>query len=46
MMQLSKQIPFDDPFVLNAIRGVYILSNVIIAGVWLYVQAKINSKRG
>ncbi|KAI9884688.1 MAG: hypothetical protein M1823_003538 [Watsoniomyces obsoletus] len=43
-MQASKKIPFDDPNVLNGIRGVYILSNIIIAGIYLYVQQQINKK--
>lgn len=46
MMQVSKRIPFDDPFVLNSVRGVYIASNVIIALIYLYVQAQINKKKG
>ena len=44
-MQASKQIPFEDPLVLNIVRGIYLLSNVIIAGVYLYVQSKIDAKR-
>lgn len=46
MMQVSKKIPFEDPDVLMYVRGAYILSNVIIAGIYLYVQAKINAKKG
>ena len=46
MMQVSKKIPFDDPNVLLGIRAVYILSNVIIAAIYLYTQSKINSKKG
>ena len=46
MMQVSKKIPFDDPNVLNAIRAVYVLSNIIIAGIYLYVQQKVNGKKG
>lgn len=45
-MQLSKRIPFDDPDVLTVIRGVYVLSNVLIVGVYLYVQSQINKKKG
>ncbi len=46
LMQTSKKIPFDDPNVLNGIRGFYILSNIIIAGIYLYVQQQINKKNG
>lgn len=46
MMQVSKKIPFEDPQVLTLVRGAYILSNVIIAAVYFYVQTKINAKKG
>lgn len=46
MMQVSKRIPFDDPFVLNCVRGTYIASNLIIAILYLYVQLQINKKKG
>lgn len=46
MMQASKKIPFDDPNVLNGVRALYVVSNLIIAGIYLYVQQKINKKRG
>jgi len=45
-MQASKKIPFEDPTVLNAIRGLYILSNLIIAGLYFYMQTKMNAKKG
>lgn len=45
-MQISKKVPFDNPDVLNAVRALYILSNVIIAGIYLYVQAQIKKKNG
>lgn len=45
-MQISKKIPFDDPNVLNGVRALYIVSNIIIAGVYFYVQAQINKKNG
>ncbi|PWY72717.1 PHO88 family protein [Aspergillus vadensis CBS 113365] len=44
MMQLAKKVPFEDPDVLMLVRGMYILSNVIILGVYLYTQSKINKK--
>jgi hypothetical protein len=46
MMQLAKKVPFEDPQVLMGVRGLYILSNVIILGLYLYTQAKINAKKG
>lgn len=46
MMQASKKVPFEDPNVLNGVRALYIVSNLIIAGVYLYIQNKINSKKG
>jgi hypothetical protein len=45
-MQISKKIPFDDPNVLNGVRALYIVSNLIIAAVYFYVQAQINKKNG
>ena len=46
MMQVSKKIPFDDPQVLMGVRALYIISNLIIAGIYLYMQQKINAKKG
>ena len=46
MMQLSKKIPFDDPQVLLGVRGLYVVSNLIIVGIYLYLQQKINKKKG
>ncbi|KAI1636228.1 phosphate transport-domain-containing protein [Biscogniauxia mediterranea] len=45
MTQVSKRIPFDDPNVLNGVRAMYIISNLIIAGIYLYVQLQINKKK-
>ncbi|KAI4089209.1 MAG: hypothetical protein L6R42_001881 [Xanthoria sp. 1 TBL-2021] len=45
MMQVSKKIPFDDPQVLLGVRILYIVTNIIIAGVYLYLQNKINAKK-
>ena len=45
-MQASKKIPFDDPRVLNGVRVLYVVSNLIIAGLYLYVQQQINKKKG
>jgi hypothetical protein len=46
MMQVSKRIPFEDPTWLNGIRGMYILSNVIILGIYFLVYKNIKSKNG
>ena len=46
MMQASKKIPFDDPMVLNGVRALYVVSNLIIAGIYLYVKMQIDKKRG
>ena len=46
MMQLAKKVPFENPDVLLLVRGMYILSNVIILGIYLYTQSKINKKNG
>lgn len=45
-MQLSKKVPFEDPNVLNGVRAMYIISNILIAAVYLYLQMKINGKKG
>ena len=45
-MQISKKIPFEDPQVLMGVRALYIISNLIIAGIYLYMQQKINAKKG
>lgn len=45
MMQASKKVPFEDPNVLNIVRGVYITSNLIILGIYLYVRGQIKKKR-
>ena len=46
MMQLSKKIPFDHPQVLMGVRILYVVSNLIIAAVYLYLQQQINKKKG
>lgn len=46
MMQVSKKVPFDDPNVLNAVRGLYILSNLIIVAVYYFIKTKIDAKKG
>jgi hypothetical protein len=46
MMQVSKRIPLEDPNVLNIVRAVYVLSNVIIISIYAYVHYLINKKKG
>ncbi len=46
MMQVAKKIPFDDPNVLNTIRAVYVASNLLIFGIYLYIQNQIDKKKG
>ena len=46
MMQVGKKIPFDDPTVMNGVRAVYILSNVLIVTIFYYIQMKINANKG
>lgn len=46
MMQLAKKIPFDNPDILMLVRGLYVLSNLIILSIYLYTQKKINTKKG
>jgi len=46
MMQVSKRIDFEDPFVLNCVRAMYVVSNLVIVGIYLYVQAQVNKKKG
>jgi hypothetical protein len=45
-MQLAKKIPFDDPNVLNACRAVYLISNLVIFGIYLYTKSIIDRKKG
>ncbi|KAF2404722.1 inorganic phosphate transport PHO88 [Trichodelitschia bisporula] len=45
MMQASKKVPFDNPDVLNGVRALYILSNVIIVGIYFYVKLQIDKKK-
>lgn len=46
MMQVAKKVPFEDPNVLNAVRAVYLLSNLIILGVYYYIKLQIDKKKG
>lgn len=46
MMQASKKVPFEDPNVLNGVRALYVISNLIIAGIYVYVGMQIDKKKG
>ena len=46
MMQVSKKVPFDDPNTLNMVRVLYVVSNVVIAGIYFYVKMQIDKKKG
>jgi hypothetical protein len=46
MMQASKKIPFDDPNVLLGVRVLYIVSNLLIVGINLYIKMQIDKKKG
>lgn len=46
MMQVSKKVPFENENVLWGVRALYLLSNAIIFGVYLYVKAQIDKKKG
>lgn len=46
MMQVTKKVPFEDERVLLGVRVAYVLSNVIILGLYLYTKFIINKKNG
>jgi Phosphate transport (Pho88) len=46
MMQVSKRVPLEDPQTLMIVRGIYILSNVIIISIYAYTHFIINKKKG
>lgn len=45
-MQLAKKVPFEDPNVLNAVRALYLVSNLIIAAFYAYIKLQIDKKKG
>jgi len=45
VMQIAKRIPFEDPFVLNACRAAYAISNILILGIYLYTKTVIDKKK-
>ncbi|RPA74165.1 inorganic phosphate transport PHO88 [Ascobolus immersus RN42] len=44
LMQAAKKIPFEDEKILNLLRACYLLSNIIILGIYAYVGMVINKK--
>jgi hypothetical protein len=46
MMQVSKKIPFDDPNVLLGVRVLYVVSNLLIFGLFFYTKSKVQKKNG
>ncbi|KAK4216503.1 inorganic phosphate transporter Pho88 [Rhypophila decipiens] len=45
VMQVAKKVPFDDPNVLNGCRALYVISNIIILGIYLYIKSAIDKKK-
>ncbi|OJJ78779.1 PHO88 family protein [Aspergillus glaucus CBS 516.65] len=45
MMQLAKKIPFENPEILMLVRGLYVLSNLIILSIYLFTQKKVTTKK-
>ncbi|CAI4217346.1 unnamed protein product [Parascedosporium putredinis] len=45
MMQVAKKVPFEDPNVLNIVRGIYLFSNFLIAVLYYTIYLKINKKK-
>ncbi len=46
MVQVAKLIPFENPDVLNIVRATYVCSNLIIVGVYLWMQSQMDKKKG
>ncbi|KAI9652411.1 MAG: hypothetical protein M1831_006820 [Alyxoria varia] len=46
LMQAAKKVPVDMPNVLNGVRAGYIISNLLIVGICLFIKYKIDSKKG
>lgn len=46
MMQVSKKVPFEDPQVLNGVRILYVVSNLIIFAIYYYIGMQIKKKKG
>lgn len=46
LMQVAKRVPFEDENVLLGVRVAYVLSNVLIVGLYLYTKYIITKKNG
>lgn len=46
LMQVAKRIPFEDENVLNGFRALYVFSNLVILGIYLYSRSVIVKKNG
>lgn len=46
MIQVSRKVDFENPDVLMGCRAAYIGSNLLIALVYIFIQFKINGKKG
>ncbi|KAF8735516.1 hypothetical protein AX14_001948 [Amanita brunnescens Koide BX004] len=44
VMQLARRIPFDNPQVLLAVRVAYVVTQVVVLGVYYYISTKIKAK--
>ena len=41
VMQLARRIPFDNPQVLLAVRVAYVVTQVVVLGVYYYISTKV-----
>lgn len=46
IMQITKSISFDDPAVLNTVRGAFLVSNALIALLYGYIYILIRKQKG
>jgi hypothetical protein len=46
LVQLAKKIPMEDPNVVNGFRALYVLSNLIVMGIYFYCKLQIDKKNG
>ena len=46
LVQLAKKIPMDDPNVVNGFRALYVVSNLIVLGIYYYCKLQIDKKNG